>query len=46
MREFKEWVDRVAPKMLGVIWVMTLFSLSLYLLAWSIMGILRTIGVV
>ena len=45
MRQFKEWLDRVAPKILGLIWVITLFSLSLYLLAWSITGILRVVGV-
>lgn len=46
MRELKNWIDKAAPQMLGAIWVITLFSLSLYLLTWSIMGILRMVGVV
>ncbi len=44
MRKFKDWINIVAPKILGVIWVATLFSISLYVFVWSIKGIIELMG--
>lgn len=44
MTKIKEWWIKAAPALLGGMWVAILFSVSLYLLLWSIVGIIRIVG--
>ena len=45
MNKIKSWIDRVAPTALGVIWCIGAFSISIYVVLWSIKGILRLLEV-
>lgn len=45
MNKFKKWFDKVAPTALGVIWCTGAFTISIYIVLWSIKGILRLLEV-